>query len=99
MPCGCGAARSVLGRVAAGGGGLLKSTLRIGVAPEEVIRARRDLCRDCPSATRNSDEKFSMQRGLTTFSVCRECGCYIAAKTRLNSESCPLKLWQAVEAG
>jgi hypothetical protein len=46
------------------------------------VRARQKICASCSSLTH-------------TFGVetCRECGCVIAAKTRILSAACPLGKW------
>jgi hypothetical protein len=74
--------------------GLIRATARLGVAPEEVTRARRDICRTCNYATRNDDPKFAANQGLTTLSRCTRCRCFIGAKTRLTAETCPLGKWK-----
>lgn len=61
--------------------------LRVDQAAADVIDARRDRCRACPSA------RPVPAGNLSHWSHCRECGCLIAAKTRLASETCPLGKW------
>ena len=50
------------------------------IAPDEVKKARIDICRDCnrfdPDHTR-----------------CRECGCFMPTKVKFSAARCPLKLW------
>ncbi|HOD83729.1 MAG: hypothetical protein BWX88_04864 [Planctomycetes bacterium ADurb.Bin126] len=72
---------------------LAKVALGADAASDPLVAARRDICRQCDQATRNSDPRFAANRGLTTFSRCRKCSCFIAAKTRLTEERCPLGRW------
>ena len=69
-------------RLARGVPGLLKSELGIGMAPDEVVERRKELCLACEHHD---------------FGVCNECGCYLKAKTAIASESCPIGKWVAVE--
>jgi hypothetical protein len=85
---------------------LIKVSLSLDRAPDAAIAARRDICRACPHATRKKEFLNRPSRGLTTLSRCGKltealkpgsipCGCFIALKTRLASESCPLGRWAA----
>lgn len=76
-----------------GAAGLAKAALGIDKAPDEVIQFRRDMCRGCDEATRNENRIDRPTKGLTTFSQCRLCDCFIAPKTRISSEKCPLGKW------
>jgi hypothetical protein len=73
--------------------GLTKAACGIDPAPAEVVQARRDICRECPFATKDQREKFIANKGLTTFSRCTKCGCVIAAKTKIAGEVCPDGKW------
>jgi len=72
---------------------LTKVVVGADAAPPAMVAARRDICRECGQATRSSDARFAANKGLTTFSRCHACGCFIAAKTRLATEHCPLDRW------
>jgi len=85
--------KSALQTVADGVVGLSKAALGIGLAGPEVIARRRDVCRQCPNASRSKDAKFAPFNGLTSFSRCAACACFVSAKTRLASEQCPLGHW------
>jgi hypothetical protein len=85
MGCCKGAAKLVQAAVAA-------ATSK-GAASDEAVKARRDLCRECPEATRNLKYADHPSRGLSWLSRCGKCNCVIAAKTLLASESCPLGKW------
>ncbi len=76
-------------------GAVALSKVAVGVdpAPPSIVAGRRDICRWCDQATRNSAPRFAAHAGLTTFSRCRACGCFIAAKTRLAGERCPNGRW------
>lgn len=48
--------------------------------PEEVLTSRRSICEGCPSL-------------ILPTKNCKECGCFIKAKTKFRQESCPLNKW------
>ena len=50
----------------------------------EVIARRRGLCELC---------EFSEPRDGRKKRRCSKCGCYLAAKTRLATEQCPVGVW------
>lgn len=80
------------GKIVRGCAGLAKAALGIA-APPAAVAERRDACRGCDRASRNPSPRHVAARGLTTLSRCAECGCFIAAKTLLQSETCPLNKW------
>ena len=51
---------------------------------EEVATKRMLICNECPSKDK-------------TFNKCKECGCFLPAKTRVLDESCPLDKWKPYE--
>lgn len=71
---------------------------RVDQAPQEVVKQRWDVCRNCPLASKDERLKDRPSKGLVAWSRCRhpKCGCLIASKTRLASESCDEGLWSAV---
>lgn len=73
--------------------GLAKVAAGVGLADDAVVAARRNACRACQHATRSTDARYAANAGLTTFSRCLACGCFIAAKTKLVGEQCPLGYW------
>ena len=73
--------------------GLAKVALRIDIADKELIEKRRDICRWCVFATKNKDPKYDITNGLTNRSFCQKCKCLIVAKTQINNEKCPEKMW------
>ncbi len=81
------------GKVLHGAVALVKVAVGADAAPDAVIAARRDICRRCDHATRSNEPRFAANRGLTTLSRCRKCGCFIVAKTKLAGERCPLGRW------
>ena len=81
----------VVNTIARGVVGLTKVGLRIGIADQSVIQARRDICRVCPEATINPII------GLSNISKCKQCGCFLSAKSQLKSEKCPLGKWPVLE--
>jgi hypothetical protein len=88
MGCGdCG------NKLAHGAAGLTKAITGIDAAPAHLIATRRDECRNCPQATRNPHRLNRPSKGLTSLSRCRLCNCFIAAKTKINSEHCPAHKW------
>lgn len=89
MDCGCDKAKQLTRGVA----GLAKAVLHIDRADDATIQARRDVCRGCEHASRNPDQKYAENGGLTTRSRCGKCGCFIAPKTVIAGEACPLEKW------
>ena len=65
-----------------GGAKLLKAELGIDAADEATMETRKALCLDCP---------------IYDFGVCLEekggCGCFVAAKIRIEGEECPKGKW------
>jgi hypothetical protein len=49
-------------------------------ATEDVAKERFDLCNSCPELI-----KLTKQ--------CKQCGCFMAAKTKLDNATCPLGKW------
>lgn len=47
-----------------------------------IVAKRIELCKACDR--------------LTSFNTCKECGCFMPAKTRIKSAECPLKKWGRV---
>jgi hypothetical protein len=85
-------------QVTHGAAGLAKVGLQaVGIsidrAGDDLVGRRRDICRDCPHATRNAASRFVAAKGLTSLSRCTQCSCVIAAKTRIASEQCPVGKW------
>ena len=65
-----------------GGAKLLKAELGIDAADEATLATRKALCLECP---------------IYDFGVCVEekggCGCFVAAKIRIEGEKCPKGKW------
>ena len=72
---------------------LTKALVGLDRASPKIIEARRRECRKCPHATRSVDDAMSRAGWLSLTSRCRLCGCLIAPKTLLASESCPEGKW------
>lgn len=67
---------------------VLKSALGIDddvFAPKDIAQSRLQSCLEC--------EKF-----VRVTKQCRLCGCFVAAKTKMRSASCPLGIWGADES-
>lgn len=47
---------------------------------ENIAKDRLDICKGCP-------EFFSLTN------QCKECGCFMVAKTKIKNASCPLGKW------
>tara|TARA_R110002012_G_scaffold79909_2_gene202922 strand:+ start:945 stop:1403 length:459 start_codon:yes stop_codon:yes gene_type:complete len=75
---------NLLGRLAKGVPGLLKSELGIDRAGPSLMAERRSICLDCPS-------------DYYDFGVCNEerggCGCFLASKITIKGEACPEGHW------
>lgn len=54
----------------------------IGRVETTIAKERMDICNECPALK---------------LGVCGECGCIMAAKTKLPNAFCPLHKWDAVE--
>ena len=74
----------ILGRIAKGEPGLLKSELGIDRAGESLQASRKQVCMECPSQ-------------YYDFGVCSEerggCGCFLASKITIKGEACPEGHW------
>ena len=74
----------ILGRIAKGVPGLLKSELGIDRAGESLQASRKQVCMECPSQ-------------YYDFGVCSEerggCGCFLASKITIKGEACPEGHW------
>lgn len=49
-------------------------------ATDEVATSRYEICKVCPEF-------------ITLTKQCKKCGCFMAAKTRLESAACPIGKW------
>ena len=74
--------------------GITKVALRIDIAEKVIIDKRRNECRQCEYATRNTDPKYVKFNGLTSSSICKLCKCNIKMKTQLKTERCPENKWK-----
>jgi hypothetical protein len=67
---------------------------------EETRRARLDTCASCPSLGEAPERRI--YAGLTLLTgdrrVCSACGCGVARKATLATESCPLGKWEQLAA-
>lgn len=76
------------GQIVHGATGLAKAALGIEATPPDKLTIRARACYgnapDKPPCVENTGGKF--QR-------CRQCGCLVSAKIRVNSERCPLGKW------
>ena len=70
--------QSMIGFLAEGATGIVKSSLRIGVATKRTIEKRRAVCDSC--AFRDGG-------------ACTKCGCNIKSKTSLSAKFCPEGFW------
>ena len=65
-------------RLAEGAVGVTKAALGIDPASQETREARWDVCKSCDQ---------------NDLGECKACGCWIAPKISLKSQSCPISLW------
>ena len=100
QPCsGCaGKAKRAASRVVSGVVGLSKVAMQaVGIpvdqADAQTVQQRRDVCRECPHASKSDAARFTSFSGLTSRSTCDQCGCFIKAKTMIASEVCPKGKW------
>lgn len=75
-------AMASIGRMANGIVGTAKAHFGVGAASELAVADRYKICEPCP---------------LNRFGKClhADCGCFIGAKIRVASESCPDKKWES----
>ena len=54
--------------------------------PSSVSKARQDVCNACPHRLKVTNQ-------------CTKCGCFLAAKTKIKQEKCPLDKWDSYKGG
>ena len=54
------------------------------IQDQAVVDQRMSLCEECPELLQITHQ-------------CRQCGCYMPAKTKLSNASCPMGKWDIVE--
>ena len=54
------------------------------LTPPAEVKRRLDTCNSCPEKT---------EHPVARVAQCAACGCFIAAKTRIRSSTCPLNKW------
>jgi hypothetical protein len=54
------------------------------IAPDEVVKKRLDICSTCP---------FRVVTPLVHIGRCSVCGCLLAGKTKLLTQTCPKGKW------
>lgn len=71
------------------------------VADASIVALRRAVCRGCPSRVRKAlpGAKKSDWCGPPLKETGRTCGCLLAGKSIVASESCPQRKWGAVVPG
>jgi len=79
-----------------GAQGLSKLVMGKNNTDEVTIQLRRDVCRNCEFSTKNQSLLTSPCKGLTAYSQCEKCACFIKYKTMLTTEQCPLNKWGVV---
>jgi hypothetical protein len=73
--------------------GLGKVVIGADRVTDGIVKTRRDICRNCPESTKDERLKNHISKGLTAFSQCKLCTCFIKSKTILTTETCPLGKW------
>lgn len=48
--------------------------------PSNIVNERMSICNGCPEFVTNTSQ-------------CKQCGCFMSAKTRLKKSSCPIGKW------
>ena len=71
-------AGAVLQKAAHGVSGLAQYAAGIGQARPEIIAKRRQICAPCEQ---------------NSYGFCIKCRCFLAAKTTIAAEECPLNRW------
>lgn len=49
-------------------------------AEEEIVNVRLDICRACPELIKITEQ-------------CKQCGCFMSIKTKLEISKCPIGKW------
>jgi hypothetical protein len=52
----------------------------VELVPSEVADMRFDICKSCPHLSEITSQ-------------CKKCGCFMQAKTKLKTASCPINKW------
>jgi hypothetical protein len=93
-----------ISRVVHGAAGLVKVAAQAAGIPVDqadaaMVKSRLDKCRVCPHSGKSQNPAFRKTKGLTSLSKCDICGCFLGAKARIASESCPddPPRWTAIE--
>ncbi len=88
--------RAISGRVLHGVAGLVKSSVGADPAAPDIITVRLAACEACEHSS-PVDKPVTERRCGKLFDVLKPtkktCGCALARKTKLQSESCPLGKW------
>ena len=79
------------GRITSGITGLIKTTLHIDRAAEEVITARTSICNTCEKNTPCLKTRCCGRLGDVLDPT--TCGCILSEKVKLATEQCPLGKW------
>lgn len=83
----------VLHRAGHGAAGLAKAGVGADAADEQTVAERRRACSRCPHATGLKKTAMGGMTVLSPTSRCRVCKCLIAAKVRLDEQTCPIGQW------
>jgi len=73
--------------------GAAKIILGTNNASADTIKERRDICRVCEFSTKNTALINEPCKGLTSYSQCEKCACFIKYKTMLQDSQCPQNKW------
>lgn len=71
--------------------GLAKAAAHIERASDSIINERREICRSCEHLEIRERKDGTM--GMTTFSRCLVCKCFLKPKTALATDKCPVGKW------
>ena len=73
--------------------GLSRATLNLDPADDATRNTRRNICANCPAATRTKHLGRVPLKVLTPASTCSVCKCHITTKVKLAGETCPRGKW------
>jgi hypothetical protein len=58
------------------------------ITEEKKVQERKDICKTCE----HFQISYIVIPSLAT-PICKQCGCYMEAKWRLDNAECPMKKW------
>lgn len=67
--------------------------------PAATLKTRRNICRDCPFATKNNQAKYKKFGGLTSISICKRSKRLLSSALKDPTYECPDGRFDAMNKG